>query len=101
MEKQGIILFSCGLFENKLLKSLAVDVAQEFRAPVQHRESALDIHQYYNPGRRQYDANGLLTLISRNGPKDGTNTTVWNLITTCGLNGFARSPCMSWGTASD
>ena len=70
MEKQGIILVSCGLFENKLLGSVAGDVSLEFHVPVQHRECTLDIHQFSNPGRRQYDANGLLQLSSENAPKE-------------------------------
>ncbi len=69
MEKQGIILVSCGLFENKLLKSVAMDVSTQFHHPVRLKECTLDIHQYYNPGRRQYDANGLLKLISGQAPE--------------------------------
>lgn len=69
MERKGIILVSCGLFENKLLKRVARDVSMQFHQPVEFKECTLDIHQFYNPGRRQYDANGLLKLISDNAPE--------------------------------
>ena len=68
MEKQGIILVSCGLFENKLLKSVARDVSLEFQWPVHVKECSVDIHQFYNPSRRQYDANGLLKMVSDHAP---------------------------------
>lgn len=70
MEKQGIILVSCGLFDNKLLKSVARDVSLEFHFPVHIKECSVDIHQFYNPSRRQYDANGLLKMVSDPAPQE-------------------------------
>jgi archaemetzincin len=63
-------LVSCGLFEKKLISRVAQDVSRELRHPVQCRECSLDISQFYNPGRRQYDANALLDMISKKTPGD-------------------------------
>ena len=70
METQGIILVSCGLFENKLVNRVSKDVAGEFHLPVFLRDCNLDINQFYNPQRRQYDANNLLKIITEKAPKD-------------------------------
>ena len=70
MEKQAIILVSCGLFEKKLTGKVALDVARELHYPVEHRECTLDIARFYNPGRRQYDANALLEAITGRAPDD-------------------------------
>ncbi len=70
MNDPSIILISCGLFEKKLTGRIAKDVSREFRFPVDLRECSLDISHFYNPGRRQYDANKLLEAISQRAPKD-------------------------------
>ena len=70
MEGQGIILVSCGLFEKKLTERVAADVSREFHYPVGLKECSLDISHFYNPGRRQYDANQLLNAISQRAPTD-------------------------------
>lgn len=70
MERQGIILVSCGLFEKKLTGRILKDVSHEFHYPVELRECSLDISHFYNPGRRQYDANSLLKMISQRAPSD-------------------------------
>lgn len=70
MESKGIILVSCGLFEKKLTGRVAEDVSREFHYPVGLKECSLDISHFYNPGRRQYDANKLLAAISMRAPTD-------------------------------
>lgn len=70
MEKAGIILVSCGLFENKLVRKVASDVSSVFQVQVSIKECTLDVNQFYNPGRRQYDANAVLKMISENAPHD-------------------------------
>jgi len=66
----AIILVSCGLFEKKLTERVAADVSREFHYPVELRDCSLDISHFYNPGRRQYDANKLLHMISQRAPTD-------------------------------
>ncbi len=70
MESQRIILVSCGLFEKKLTGRVATDVSREFHYSVELKECSLDISDFYNPSRRQYDANKLLKMISQNAPDD-------------------------------
>lgn len=70
MEGRSIILVSCGLFEKKLTRRVAQDVSRELRFPVEQRECSLDISSFYNPGRRQYDANKFLESICQRAPKD-------------------------------
>ena len=45
-------------------------MSREFQHSVELRECSLDISQFYNPNRRQYDANSLLTMISQVAPHD-------------------------------
>jgi archaemetzincin len=68
LEDQGIILVSCGLFEKKLTGRVAADVSRELRYPVELKGCNLDISHFYNPGRRQYDANYLLKAITQLAP---------------------------------
>ena len=70
MEARSIILVSCGLFEKKLTGRVAADVSREFQNPVELRDCSLDISHFYNPGRRQYDANKLLKMITQQAPSD-------------------------------
>lgn len=42
----------------------------EFQCLVRTRECTLDIAKYYSPGRRQYDANAILSYISDLKPED-------------------------------
>jgi len=70
LEQQSIILVSCGPFERKITRRIAEDVAREFHYPVHLKECSLDISRFYNPGRRQYDANGILKVVSESPPRD-------------------------------
>ena len=70
MEARSIILVSCGLFEKKLTRKVARDVSLEFHLPVELRDCSLDISDFYNPGRRQYDANLFLDSITRVAPEE-------------------------------
>ncbi len=64
MENQSIILFSCAPFEDDLTDRLVVDLEREFHFPVIIEECHTELSIWYNPVRRQYDANGLLSMIS-------------------------------------
>lgn len=70
MKEKSIILVSCGLFEKQLTERVAKDVSGEFDHPVDLIECTLDISHFYNPGRRQYDANKLLHAITQRAPAD-------------------------------
>ena len=63
MNKQSIVLISHGHFEKDFLENIAKDVAHEFRYTVYIEESHIEISEFYNPSRRQYDGNKLLKEI--------------------------------------
>lgn len=60
MKKQSILLIYHGHFENDFLEKITNDVVHEYRYPVCIEESHLDISEFYDPMRRQYDGNKLL-----------------------------------------
>lgn len=63
LNKKGISLISYGQFEKEFLEKIAHDVEIEFGFPVQVSESYIDMSIFFNPSRRQYDANQLLKLL--------------------------------------
>jgi len=60
MTKQNITLISFENFEKGFLGKIAEDVKREFHFPVNIKESRIDLNEFYNPTRRQYDGNKLL-----------------------------------------
>ncbi len=64
MANNSIILITCGHFEKKVIHQIQNDIEKEFQSSVTSCECTLDIAKHYNPGRRQYDANGILSYIS-------------------------------------
>lgn len=63
MNKQSILLISHGHFERNFLEMIVNDVAHEYHYPVNIEESHIDISEFYEPMRRQYDGNKLLIKI--------------------------------------
>ncbi|MBC8320366.1 MAG: archaemetzincin family Zn-dependent metalloprotease [Bacteroidetes bacterium] len=63
MNKQSILLISHGLFEKDFLEKIATEVAREFLLAVNIEESHIDMSEFYDPNRRQYDGNKLLIEI--------------------------------------
>lgn len=63
MEKNRIILLSCGPFEKDFMRKVAQAVDIEFRAQVVIEDGHIDLDPFYSPGRRQYDGNKLLSHI--------------------------------------
>jgi archaemetzincin len=59
----NIMLVSFGNFGENLPGKIAEDIGNEFRLPVFAREGHLDLSEFYNPKRNQYDANLLLKEI--------------------------------------
>jgi archaemetzincin len=64
LKEHRIILISCGPSEKEFLMKVALTTEKEFRIPVSFEENHVDLNQFYNPGRRQYDANKLLSFIA-------------------------------------
>ena len=59
----GILLISYGNFEKEFLNKIATGVKQEFLLPVSTEERHIDLSEFYDPMRRQYDANRILFEI--------------------------------------
>ena len=66
MNQSKIVLISYGYFENSFLKRIEEIIKNEFNCNVNSREEFIDLNEYYNPERRQYDANKLLHFIDNN-----------------------------------
>ena len=63
MNLANITLISFGYFDNDFLRKIAENIYIEFQLKVQIKEGHLDLSEYYDPARRQYNANKLLQQI--------------------------------------
>lgn len=63
MTPQHINLISFGYFGKHILEPIAEAVHQEFYYPVRIKESHMDLSEFFDPGRRQYNGNKLLIAI--------------------------------------
>ncbi|MDX2445444.1 MAG: archaemetzincin family Zn-dependent metalloprotease [Bacteroidales bacterium] len=70
MKEQSILLISHGNFEKEFLQKIASEVVQEYLFPVYIEERHIELGEFYDPMRRQYDGNRiLLELDSINSPQ--------------------------------
>ncbi|WP_163325303.1 archaemetzincin family Zn-dependent metalloprotease [Draconibacterium mangrovi] len=74
METKGITLVSHGSFEKNFLEALAKDVQVIFGMPVLVEQFLHDIASYFDPTRKQYDANRLLQLVDSEYASEGFKT---------------------------
>ncbi|MGE5395137.1 MAG: archaemetzincin family Zn-dependent metalloprotease [Candidatus Saccharibacteria bacterium] len=63
MDLENITLISFGYFERELLEMIIEDVEREFLLPVKIREGHIDLSEFYDSARRQYDGNRLIKEI--------------------------------------
>ena len=63
MNLPNITLVSFGYFEKGFLENVADAVIREFRCSVNLREGHIDLSEFYDPTRRQYNGNNLLKLV--------------------------------------
>jgi archaemetzincin len=59
--EQTILLINHGNFEKEFLATIAAGVRKEYRLPVSVKESRQDLSEFYDPMRRQYNGNKLMT----------------------------------------
>ncbi len=59
-----ISLISFGYFDKGLLEMVSDHIVREFHLPVRTREGFLDLSEYYDPSRRQYNGSLLLKKIN-------------------------------------
>ena len=57
-----------------MLESISGDVSRQFSVSVKQREGMLDISEFYDPARRQYDGSALLRKIDRQFGSEGEMT---------------------------
>lgn len=62
-ESQNITLISFGYFEKDFLEKIAGAVKQEFLFSVNIKEGRIELSEFYDPGRRQYDGTKLLKEV--------------------------------------
>jgi len=74
MKPENITLISFGYFENKFPGGIGNDVEHEFRVPVINREGHLDLSEFFDPARKQYDGNKLLKEIEIRFATEGGKT---------------------------
>lgn len=65
MTQPHITLISFGYFGKQFPEKIAAQVRMEFGFAATSRESRLDLSEFFDPGRRQYDGNGLLKAVGK------------------------------------
>ncbi|MCK9422930.1 MAG: archaemetzincin family Zn-dependent metalloprotease [Bacteroidales bacterium] len=63
MNQQSISLISFGYFQKDFLEKIAEDVRHEFLFQVHVREGRLDLSDFYDPSRKQYNGNSMLKHV--------------------------------------
>lgn len=73
-ESQNITLISFGYFEKDFLEKLAGAIKQELLFSVNIKEGRIDLSEFYDPGRRQYDGIKLLKEVDSMFPSESIKT---------------------------
>ncbi|HCT29752.1 MAG TPA: hypothetical protein DIW31_03230 [Bacteroidales bacterium] len=63
MSLRNITLVSFGRFDNDFLNKLVEGISKEFQLQVKAKEGFIDLSDYYDPLRRQYNGNDLLKEV--------------------------------------
>jgi archaemetzincin len=63
MKPEKITIISFGYFGKKYSEEISHNIKQEFMTPVVSREGHLDLSEFFDPARKQYDGNKLLKEI--------------------------------------
>jgi archaemetzincin len=74
MDLQYITLITFGYFDDDFLKNVAEAVHQEFHLPVNIKEGHLDVSEYYDPTRRQYNGVKLVREVENTFSSDSAKT---------------------------
>lgn len=74
MTLQNITLISFGYFEEDFLIDISGTLEQEFLLPVTIKEGHIDLSNYYDPGRRQYNGSELLKEVDAKFSSDSSKT---------------------------
>jgi archaemetzincin len=71
---ENINLISFGHFDEGLLDMVSDYISREFDLPVKTRDGFLDLSEFYNPARRQYNGTSLLKKIDSDFAVDSSKT---------------------------
>jgi archaemetzincin len=74
MGLENITLISFGYFDQEILERISPDISREFSFPVRTKSGNLDLSEFYDPSRRQYNGTTLLTKINTEFATDSTKT---------------------------
>jgi len=74
MDLKNITLISFGYFEEGFLEKVAGTINHELLYPVIIKEGHIDITEFYDPGRRQYNGNKLLKEVDELYASDSNKT---------------------------
>lgn len=74
MIDKGIQLISFGYFEHDFLEKIAAKVNLEYNTTVHVIEGHLDLSEFYDPSRRQYNGNMLLKAVDEQYASDSMKT---------------------------
>ena len=74
MNLPNITLVSFGYFEKDFLEKVADAVIHEFHASVNIKDGHIDLSEFYDPARRQYNGNALLKVVDSMSFADSVKT---------------------------
>lgn len=62
--EKAILIINHGNFEKDFLGTIAAGITREYRLPVSLKDSHLDLSEFYDPMRRQYNGNKLMQELN-------------------------------------
>jgi archaemetzincin len=74
MNQRNITLISFGHFRKDILELIAQEVKHQFLLPVMFREGHIDLSEFYDSARRQYNGNMLLIKVDKEFASDWSKT---------------------------
>lgn len=74
MNYENITIISFGLLGQDILRAVSAEVTNKFSLPVATRQEHLDLSEFYDPSRRQYNGNSLLKKLDDEYSADSCKT---------------------------
>lgn len=74
MNYENITLIAFGLPDQELLKAVAGDISGSFPLPLLLKSGYLDLSEFYDPARRQYNGNSILKKLDDDYSHDSSKT---------------------------
>lgn len=74
MGLKNITLLSFGYFDQEVLEKIVPDLSREFSFPVKTKTGNLDLSEFYDPARRQYNGTSILLKINEQYASDSSKT---------------------------